>query len=86
MANKRASNVLDARLFAIGSADLHAQPVNGGNAMHRNGMYNCALLKWRGICFSLAQQIGIYLSTAINTALHGEPSAPDKFSGAAFKK
>jgi len=33
-----------------------------------------------------ARQIGIYLSTAINTALHGEPSAPDKFSGAAFKK
>jgi len=32
------------------------------------------------------RHIGIYLSTAINTALHGEPSAPDKFSGAALKK
>ncbi|MBQ6711885.1 MAG: hypothetical protein IJN18_06125, partial [Clostridia bacterium] len=26
-----------------------------------------------------------YLSVSINTALHGEPSAPAKFSGAAFK-
>ena len=33
-----------------------------------------------------AIQIGIYLSGSINTALHGEPSAPAKFSGAAFKK
>ena len=31
-------------------------------------------------------QIRIYLSVSINTALHGEPSAPSKFSGAAFKK
>ena len=30
--------------------------------------------------------IGIYHSKSINTALHGEPSAPDKFSGEAFKK
>ena len=32
------------------------------------------------------RQIGIYLSVSINTALHGEPSVPDKFSGAAFRK
>ena len=31
-------------------------------------------------------QIGITHSVSINTALHGEPSAPAKFSGAAFKK
>ena len=31
------------------------------------------------------RQIKIYLSV-INTALHGEPSAPDKFNGTAFKK
>lgn len=31
-------------------------------------------------------QTEIYLSVSINIALHGEPSAPDKFSGAAFKK
>jgi len=30
--------------------------------------------------------IGIYHETVINMALHGEPSAPDKFNGAAFKK
>ena len=34
----------------------------------------------------LQPQFGMYLSASINTALHGEPSAPDKFSGAAFKK
>lgn len=32
------------------------------------------------------RQTGIYLSAAISTALHGEPSAPDRFNGAAFKK
>ena len=32
------------------------------------------------------RQIGIYLSASINIALHGEPSTPDKFSGAAFNK
>ena len=32
------------------------------------------------------RHIGVYLSVSINTALHGEPSAPAKFSGAAFKK
>ena len=36
--------------------------------------------------FSSSRQIGIYLSVSINTALHGEPSAPAKFNGAAFKK
>ena len=33
-----------------------------------------------------ARKIGIYLSASINIALHGEPSTPDKFSGAAFNK
>ena len=28
----------------------------------------------------------IYFSRSINIALHGEPSAPAKFKGAAFKK
>ena len=32
------------------------------------------------------EKLEIYLSASINIALHGEPSAPDKFSGAAFKK
>ena len=32
------------------------------------------------------EKLEIYLSASINIALHGEPSTPDKFSGAAFKK
>lgn len=31
-------------------------------------------------------KIRIHLSVAISTALHGEPSAPDRFRGAAFRK
>ena len=31
-------------------------------------------------------KISIHLSVAISTALHGEPSAPDRFNGAAFRK
>ena len=32
------------------------------------------------------RHIRIYFSKAINIALHGEPSAPDKLSGVALKK
>ena len=38
------------------------------------------------LIFLTVRPIGIYLSASINIALHGEPSTPDKFSGAAFNK
>ena len=35
---------------------------------------------------SYLHKISIHISVAISTALHGEPSAPDRFRGAAFRK
>ena len=45
------------------------------------------IYKKRLVIFQTNLQIVIYLSVvSINKALQGEPSAPDKFNGAAFKK
>ena len=46
---------------------------------------NCFFIKTSIISHLSIRHIEIYLSV-INTALHGEPSAPDKFNGTAFKK
>ena len=35
---------------------------------------------------SSLHKISIHFSVLISTALHGEPSAPDRFRGAAFRK
>ena len=45
-----------------------------------------ALLQVEALCF-LSYKIQVHLSSeATNIALHGEPSAPERFSGAAFKR
>ena len=70
-------------------ADIESAPtVTKQKALPKQSLlYNqmCAKITGAFNVYS-ARQIGIYLSVSINTALHGEPSAPAKFSGAAFKK
>ena len=67
--------------------------VVGGSNIHERlahffiDIYNKGKNKGKYRVFiGLNRQTGIYLSAAISTALHGEPSAPDRFNGAAFKK
>jgi len=56
-----------------------------GNA-HKKGSAGVDFVRSCGAHLKRFEKLEIYLSASINIALHGEPSTPDKFSGAAFKK